>query len=95
MSKVELNIGTRVYNNGDMANQSHFGTVTDIKTGRFGTQIEITPDADSDRTRPYFVPPCAFSQKFLGHSGTRFVTEAAYREWRQERLSAFAAASAP
>lgn len=90
MAKVELKVGTRVFNNGDMANCEHFGIITEITTGRFGTQVEITPDAGSDRTKPYRVSPEMFSEKFLGHGGTRFVTEAAYQEWRNERMAAYA-----
>ena len=89
MAKVELTIGTRVFNGGDMANCEHFGTITAIETeSRFQNHVEITPDAGSDRTKPYKVPACIFSAKYLGHGGTRFVTEAAYQEWRQERIAA-------
>ena len=84
---TKLEIGTRVFNNGDMANQEHFGTITNIVVSKWGTDIEITPDAGSDRTSSYTVPIAAFSPKYLGHGGTRFVTEAAYKEWRAERIS--------
>lgn len=83
MAKVELTIGTRVFNNGDMANVEHFGTITTIK----GHHVGITPDADSGRNGEYFVPASMFCEKFLGHGGTRFVTEAAYRLWREERMA--------
>ena len=84
----DLAIGTRVYNNGDMANDSHHGTITAIKKDRWSNNYQITPDAGSDRTQPYWVPIFAFSTKFEGHSGTRFVTEAAYNEYRNERMAA-------
>ena len=84
---VELIVGTRVYNGGDMANASHFGTITAIKTSKWGTNIEITPDADSDRSGPYNVPQAIFSPKYLGHGGTRLVTEAAYQEFRKEQMA--------
>lgn len=87
MAKVELTIGTRVFNNGDMANCEHFGTITAIK----GAYVEITADEGSDRTKPYSVPASMFCEKFLGHGGTRFVTEAAYKAWRQERMEAMKA----
>ena len=86
----ELTIGTRVYNNGDMANQEHFGTITAIhRNARFGDQYEITPDADSERTKPYCILPGMFSEEFKGHSGTRFVTEEAYNKYKEERIAAF------
>lgn len=88
MTLAELPIGTRVFNNGDMANESHFGTITDHKpAGRFSAQVEITPDEGSDRSGPYWIMPGAFSKAYDGTGLTRFVTEAAYKAWRQERLA--------
>lgn len=80
-----LPIGTRIYNNGDMANPDHFGTITDINTDRWGTQYEITPDADSER-KPYWIPPVMFSAEYKGNGSTRFVTEAAYETWRKAQI---------
>ena len=77
-----LEIGTEVYNGGDMANVEHFGIITAIKNG----QYQITPDADSDRKNPYWVPFCAFSPVYKGHGGTRFVTKEAYDLFQAERL---------
>jgi len=85
---MKLEIGTRIYNSGDMANLPHHGTITNIETGRFGTQLEITPDPESER-RVYWIPPCMFSPKYEGHGGTRIVTEAAYMEWKYERIAEF------
>lgn len=87
IDKLQLTIGTRVYNNGDMANVEHFGTITSIK----GHHVGITPDADSDRDGEYFVPASMFCEKYLGHGGTRFVTEEAYKTWHEERLAAMKA----
>jgi hypothetical protein len=88
MKLNELPIGTRIYYTGDMANIEHFGTITAHKSGRFGDQIEITPDADAER-KPYWIPPEMFSVKYLGHGGTRFVTEAAYHAWRESQMAAY------
>ena len=86
----ELQVGTRIYNGGDMANVAHFGTITAIhKNARFGDQYQITPDPGSERNKPYAITPAAFSEKYEGHGGTRFVTEDAYKEWREKRMSAF------
>ncbi len=87
MKMEKLTIGTRVYNGGDMANVDHFGTITAIKESKWGNNYEITPDADSDRTKPYSVPFCAFSPVYKGHGGTRFVTEAAFVAFREERIA--------
>ena len=83
-----LSVGTRIFNGGDMANVEHFGTITKIiKNSRFGDQYEITPDPDSERTKPYTIPPVMFSEVYLGHGGTRFVTEEAYREYRTKQMA--------
>lgn len=83
--KVKVIIGTRVFNHGDMANIEHFGTITAIESGHY----EITPDADSERTKPYCIPFCLFSPVYKGHGGTRFVTEEAYEAFRAEQIATF------
>lgn len=82
-----LAIGTRMYNRGDMANQPHFGTITNVKTDRWGTEYEITPDADSDRIKPYWVHKVAVSPEDKGDCGTRIVTEEAYNARRAQEIA--------
>ena len=84
---IQLTVGTRVYNKGDMANIDHFGTISDIVTNRWGTEYEITPDPESARTDPYWVAITVFSAKYEGHGGTRFVTEDAYQTWREAEIA--------
>ena len=70
-----LSVGTRIYNNGDMANSPHFGTITRIiENKRFGDQYEITPDSDEDRG-PYSISPAMFSETFKGHGGRQKTAE--------------------
>ena len=91
MTYDAINVGLRVYNRGDMANPEHWGTVTRVvPPGRFGAEVEITPDAGEGR-KAYFVPPCAISEVDKGHCGTHIVTAAAYEERRQEQIAAFVA----
>lgn len=86
MKLENLPIGTRVYNQGDMANVPHFGTITGHRPSeRWLDHVEITPDADEGRDEPYYVPAAMFSAEFKGHSGTRLVTAAAYRAWRESQ----------
>ena len=85
----KLTVGTRVFNNGDMANQEHFGTITNILRSKWGDEYEITPDPDSDRDRPYTIPIIMFCEEYKGHGGTRFVTEEAYKAYRQKQIEAF------
>ena len=87
----ELEVGTRVFNNGDMANIEHFGTITEIKRSKWGTDYQITPDPDSDRDAPYYIPACMFCEEYKGHGGTRFVTEDAYKEYRNKQIANFQA----
>ena len=80
--KDNIQKGTRIYYHGDMANQADFGIVTDRKTNTFGTDICI----NLDDGRRLTVHPSAFSDKYKGNGLTRFVTEVAYKEWRNEQL---------
>lgn len=80
---ITLAVGTRVYNHGDMANAPHFGTITEVRNGH----IWIKPDPDSDREGVYGFPICLVAPVFKGHSGTRVVTEAAYKAWREAQLT--------
>ncbi len=87
-----LTVGTRIYNGGDVANPSHLGTITDVKISRWGTDYQITPDADDlERTNPYWVDKVIVSPVYAGNGSTRIVTEAEYRRWRAERIAAFEA----
>ena len=87
--KELLPTGTRIYYGGDMANFSHFGVISQVKTDRWGTEYEITPDHDEDQEitkGPYWVNSFVFSERYSGNGSTRFVTEKAYDDWRQEQL---------
>lgn len=80
---ADVAIGTRIYYTGDMANLEGFGTVTDRKEDpRFAAQVEVTMDDG----RKLWIYPIGIADRYEGHGGTRFVTEAAYREWKAARL---------
>lgn len=79
--QMEFKIGTKVYNHGDMANQSHFGTVTKMN----GNTIKIRPDEPDIET--YSVETFMFSPEFKGHCGTRLVLAAAYDKWFNEQIN--------
>ena len=85
-----LTTGTRVYNNGDICNPAHFGTITAVRTDKWGTQVQFTPDAgqhDAHDGKPYWVSDAQFCPEYLGHGGTRFVTEAAYKAYRAQKTA--------
>ena len=75
---MKLSQGTKTYYTGDRANSDGFGVVTDSYLG----QVHIVMDDGRD----FWVSESAFSEKYLGHGGTRFVTKAAYTEWREARI---------
>lgn len=84
---AKIEVGTRVYNRGDMCNQAHFCTVTKIETDRFATTATLSPDEGSDRSGPYQIPVHMINHVDKGHGGTRFVTEAAYRAFYAARAA--------
>jgi len=85
VAKVELYTGTRIYYGGDMANLPDFGTIKAIEKDRWGVHCSITLDDGREMT----INTCLFSPKYLGHGGTRFVTERAYNEYREEQMAGF------
>ena len=86
---MKLEVGTRIYNGGDMANIEHFGTITRVQKDRWGTSYWIMPDADSERTKEYSIPPVMVSPEYDGTGRTRIVTEAAYLAWREKQAARF------
>lgn len=90
---MRLEVGTRIYNHGDMANPSHFGTVTAlIPATRFAPEsLEITRDEHEEGYQDvYTIYAMSVDSEFQGHSGTRIVTEAEYLRWRQSQTAALA-----
>jgi len=79
---MDLTVGTKIYFGGDMCNESGFGTITDVHCSKWGRQIQITMDDG----RTFHIPPAGFSEIYLGHGGTRFVTKQAYEQWRERHI---------
>ena len=78
---MNLRVGDEIWNNGDMANEAHFGRIVKIEGS--GVYIECFEGS-------YAVTKSAFSEEYLGHSGTRFVLASEYRRWRQARMARLA-----
>lgn len=72
--------GTRIYNYGDIANQPHWGVVTNVITNEtFGNQLVITPDTGTDSdTEVYIIPMHMLSYIDMGNGSTKIVTEEAH-----------------
>lgn len=91
MNDVRLQVGIRIFNHGDMANPSHFGTITEVAADQWSVRYRIMPDAplyEGDREAPYWIPAALLSERYLGHGGTRIVTESEHRRYRAERIEA-------
>lgn len=86
MEKERLEKGVRIYYNGDMANDEGLGVIISQETDEWGTHVNIKMDDGREFNKLSVV---IFSDEYLGHGGTRFVTEEAYKKYRQlatERL---------
>lgn len=85
LSMSDLLPGTRIYYGGDMANEPARGVVSRAWSDQWGEHVEVVYD---DARRRDILSPCQFSREYLGHGGTRFVTEAEYKRWRAVQLAA-------
>ena len=86
MNKADLTKGTAVYYSGDMANEEGFGSIIMVTEDRWGTHLHILMNDG----RTMVLAPHEFSDKYLGHGGTRFVTRAAYDEWKSNLFAKIA-----
>lgn len=77
---MEIKENTRIYYGGDMANNPDFGTVKKVYTDKWGTFADIILD---DGREIEALPVHMFSDVYLGHGGTRYVTIEAYNAYRQ------------
>jgi hypothetical protein len=81
---LELSVGDRIYNHGDMANEAHNGLVDQVRTDRWGTNYRIVHENGVDT---YWITPVHVSPVYLGHGGTRIVKLDEYKRFRRERLA--------
>ena len=78
----DLPVGTRIYYTGDVANLPWWGTVTDY----YKHNVVLSID---DREDPAYVAHFNIGTLYEGHCNPRFVTEQAYKEWRERKTAAF------
>ena len=82
---IALEIGTEIFNHGDMANAAHFGTVSRVKADNYGVQVQIQPlEAEIPA---YWVNDYTFSQEYKGNGMTRLVLRSAYTAWAKSARS--------
>jgi len=83
MKKEDLKKGTRVFYGGDMANDEGLGVIMEQITDKWGTHVNIKMDDGRDINA---LSIAMFSDEYKGHGGTRFVTEKAYKDFRQVEI---------
>ena len=83
---MKLEKGTKIYYGGDMANKEGFGVITEKSNIGYGDFVNIKMEDGRDIKQ---LSTCGFSEKYLGHGGTRFVTKKAYMNWKQETADRF------
>lgn len=85
---MKFTVGTRIYYTGDMANNEGFGTITNLDSDpQWGNSMTINMD---DGRVMHRMPPVIFSPVYSGNGSTRFVTEEAYKAWRETMFARFA-----
>ena len=84
--KMKLEKGVEIYYGGDMANREGFGVIT--KTGNIGYGDFVNITMEDGRVKEQ-IPICGFSEEYLGHGGTRFVTKEAWKKWRDKQIEGF------
>lgn len=88
MRKELLKKGTRIYYNGDMANDDGFGVIVSQEEDKWGIHVNIKMDDGRTFNK---LSIGMFSSEYLGHGGTRFVTEEAFQKFKQETIKKFMA----
>jgi len=83
MNQEQLRPGTRIYYGGDMANDEGFGTIMSQQTDKFGDFLSIKMD---DGREFQSLTPALFSEEYLGHGGTRWVTKEAYDRFHRAAI---------
>jgi len=86
MKTMDLTEGTRIYYGGDMANSDGFGEITKAYSDRWGSFVDVVLD---DGRHMRGLHTVGFSKTYSGNGSTRFVTEAAYDEWRANQIAQF------
>lgn len=82
-------IGEKILNKGDMANRPHWLEVIGIEETKFGTDVKVKVIQGGEGVKQhgyvYAIQPCMIYDKDNGTYATRFVTERAYKEWKEEQ----------
>ena len=74
-----LEVGTKIYYTGDMANMDGFGEITNEISDRWGLRYEIAMNDGREM--------CITPASFQPSAGRRFVTKEHYTKERQEKIA--------
>lgn len=81
-------VGQKIYYAGDMANRPGWFKITGFKeAGPYNPNMYALTEINGDRVFGG-VYEIGISDKYDGHCGTRFVTEEAYKAYREKQLQA-------
>lgn len=83
-------VGEKILNRGDMANSPHWLEVTAVYKDMWGTHVRVKViSANTSSVRKvgyeYVIDPVMIHDKDSGNGSTRFVTERAHKEWKEEQ----------
>ena len=76
----DIQVGDRIYYTGDMANMAHWCVVDELDT--YGARLK-------EENRPFmtYVTYSGIGLAYEGHGNPRFYTEAAFNEWKAEKIA--------
>lgn len=83
---MKYQIGQKIYNRGDMANRPGWFEITEIINNPYCTGYNLKEVNGERETKAIF--ESQISEVDKGHSGTRFVTEKAYKEFKKKQIKA-------
>lgn len=83
---IEIILGDRLYNHGDMANPPKFGEVKGFEEGKWGSFIIVQWEGQDTKSK---ITTSSISVEYKGNGSTRIVTEAAYNNFREKRIAMY------
>jgi len=85
---LDLEKGDKIYFNGDRANASGVGTITEIKDDTYYENGKVYEVEFADG-REMSLEGFNFSDHYAGNGSTRFVAYVEYMKWKRERIMNF------
>lgn len=87
---MKFNLNEKIYYHGDMSNPSGWFAISERKESMFGKMYELTEINADEVTRVLkVIPEHTIKNEYAGNGSTRFVTEEAYNEYKQQMSDRF------